>query len=30
VVLTESPAWLHREVDRATGLPLIRIKKETV
>jgi predicted DNA-binding protein with PD1-like motif len=25
VVLSESPAWLHREVDEATGLPLIRI-----
>jgi predicted DNA-binding protein with PD1-like motif len=26
VVLVESPAWLHRETDAATGLPLIRIK----
>jgi predicted DNA-binding protein with PD1-like motif len=28
VVLNESPAWLHREVDEATGLPLIRIPEE--
>ncbi|HUH91752.1 MAG TPA: PPC domain-containing DNA-binding protein [Casimicrobiaceae bacterium] len=27
VVLNESPAWLHREVDRATGLPLIRVRE---
>ena len=28
VVLTESPAWLHREVDRETGLALIRITEK--
>ena len=28
VVLVESPAWLHRETDAATGLPLIRIKAD--
>jgi predicted DNA-binding protein with PD1-like motif len=24
VILTESPAWLHREFDEASGLALIR------